>query len=93
MCDCLVAHNEFKALNLADIIKTLFKNSNDNEKFLIDVKGLYNVMDLKEWGIRFWRIIIYEKKKEITICLASSSGGHFEQLMMHVIEKYSGYVA
>ncbi len=35
-----------------------------------------------------------KKKKEITICLASSSGGHFEQLMMlkPLIEKYSGYV-
>ena len=33
-----------------------------------------------------------KKKKEITICLASSSGGHFEQLMMlkPLIEKYSG---
>lgn len=35
-----------------------------------------------------------KKKKETTICLASSSGGHFEQLMMlkPLIEKYSGYV-
>ena len=35
-----------------------------------------------------------KKKKEITICLASSSGGHFEQLMMlkPLIEKYSGYI-
>lgn len=35
-----------------------------------------------------------KNKKEITICLASSSGGHFEQLMMlkPLIEKYSGYV-
>lgn len=56
--DCVivaVAHNEFKALNLADI-KTLFKNGNDNEKVLIDVKGLYNVMDLKASGMRFWRL-------------------------------------
>lgn len=35
-----------------------------------------------------------KKKKEITICLASSSGGHFEQLMMlkPLIEKYNGYI-
>ena len=35
-----------------------------------------------------------KKKKGITICLASSSGGHFEQLMMlkPLIEKYSGYI-
>lgn len=33
-------------------------------------------------------------KKKIKICLASSSGGHFEQLMMLklLIEKYSGYI-
>ena len=35
-----------------------------------------------------------KNKKEITVCLASSSGGHFEQLMMlkPLIEKYSGYI-
>lgn len=34
------------------------------------------------------------KKKKIKICLASSSGGHFEQLMMlkPLIEKYEGYI-
>ena len=56
--DCVivaVAHNEFKALNLADI-KALFKNGNDNEKVLIDVKGIYNVTDLKASGMRFWRL-------------------------------------
>ena len=33
-------------------------------------------------------------KKKAKICLASSSGGHFEQLMMlkPLIEKYSGYI-
>lgn len=34
------------------------------------------------------------KEKYIKICLASSSGGHFEQLMMlkPLIEKYNGYI-
>lgn len=34
------------------------------------------------------------KEKNIKICLASSSGGHFEQLVMlkPLIEKYSGYI-
>ena len=34
------------------------------------------------------------KEKKVKICLASSSGGHFEQLMMlkPLIEKYSGYI-
>lgn len=56
--DCVivaVAHNEFKALKLDDI-KAMFKASNDNEKVLIDVKGLYKVSDLKASGMRFWRL-------------------------------------
>ena len=56
--DCVivaVAHNEFKALSLDDI-KAMFKSSSDNEKVLIDVKGLYKVSDLKASGMRFWRL-------------------------------------
>ncbi len=35
-----------------------------------------------------------EKTKKIKICLASSSGGHFEQLMMlkSLVNKYNGYI-
>lgn len=50
-----VAHNEFKALSL-DNIKKLFKNSADGEKVLIDVKGLYKVSELKESGMKYWRL-------------------------------------
>ena len=56
--DCVivaVAHNEFKALSLADI-KKLFKACPDEEKVLIDVKGLYKVSDLKESGMKYWRL-------------------------------------
>jgi len=56
--DCVivaVAHNEFKALTLDDI-KALFRVGNDNEKVLIDVKGIYSIADLKASGIRFWRL-------------------------------------
>lgn len=56
--DCVivaVAHNEFKALSLDDI-KKLFKNSADEEKVLIDVKGLYKATELKESGMRYWRL-------------------------------------
>ena len=56
--DCVivaVAHNEFKALSLADI-KALFADCADDEKILIDVKGLYKVEDLKASGMRFWRL-------------------------------------
>lgn len=56
--DCVivaVAHDEFKALSLDDI-KKMFKASNENEKVLIDIKGLYKVSDLKASGMRFWRL-------------------------------------
>lgn len=56
--DCVivaVAHNEFKALGL-DAIKKLFKNCDDAEKVLIDVKGLYAVSALKESGMKYWRL-------------------------------------
>ena len=56
--DCVivaVAHNEFRALSLEEI-KGLFVSSPDNEKVLIDVKGLYKVSDLKSSGMRYWRL-------------------------------------
>ena len=56
--DCVivaVAHNEFKAMSL-DEIKGLFKNGADEEKVLIDVKGLYKVVDLNASGIKWWRL-------------------------------------
>lgn len=54
--DCLiiaVAHDEFKKLSLDDM-KKLYKN--DEEKILIDVKGLYKIKDLEKSGMRFWRL-------------------------------------
>ncbi len=56
--DCVivaVAHNEFRALSLEDI-KKLFKISPDDEKVLIDVKGLYKISDLKNSGLTYWRL-------------------------------------
>lgn len=56
--DCVivaVAHQEFKALTLDDI-KRLFKVVPDDEKVLIDVKGLYKVEELKASGIKWWRL-------------------------------------
>ena len=56
--DCVivaVAHNEFRALSLADI-KKLFTAGDDSEKVLIDVKGLYKVEDLKASGMQWWRL-------------------------------------
>lgn len=56
--DCVivaVAHNEFKALSLEEI-KKLYKKSEDKEKVLIDVKGIYSVRDLKASGVDYWRL-------------------------------------
>lgn len=56
--DCIivaVAHNEFRALTLADI-KKLFKDCDDSEKVLVDVKGLYKKADLDASGMRYWRL-------------------------------------
>ena len=56
--DCVivaVAHNEFRAMSL-DEIKGLFKNGADEEKVLIDVKGLYKVADLNTSGMKWWRL-------------------------------------
>ncbi len=56
--DCVivaVAHNEFRELGL-DKIKKLFKISPDEQKVLIDVKGLYKVEDLNVSGMTWWRL-------------------------------------
>lgn len=56
--DCVivaVAHKEFKALSLCDI-KKMFADIPDDEKVLLDVKGIYSVDDLKKSGMRFWRL-------------------------------------
>lgn len=56
--DCVivaVAHNEFKAMSLNEI-KGLFKNGADEEKVLIDVKGLYKINDLNTSGMKWWRL-------------------------------------
>jgi len=56
--DCIivaVAHNEFKALSLNDI-KTMFIEGKDDEKVLLDVKGLYSIKELNASGMRYWRL-------------------------------------
>lgn len=56
--DCLivaVAHKEFKEMSLEQI-KELYRMGADEEKVLIDVKGLYSVKVLKESGMRYWRL-------------------------------------
>ena len=57
--DCVivaVAHNEFRALSLNDIKALFRKDSADNEKVLIDVKGLYKIANLNASGMKWWRL-------------------------------------
>lgn len=56
--DCIivaVAHNEFKQMSLSDV-KKLYRAGADDEKVLIDVKGLFAIKDLGASGLRFWRL-------------------------------------
>jgi UDP-N-acetyl-D-galactosamine dehydrogenase len=56
--DCVivaVAHNEFRTMKL-DCLKKLYKNSSDEEKVLVDVKGLYPIEDLNTSGMSWWRL-------------------------------------
>ena len=56
--DCVIvaiAHNEFRSLSLDDI-KKMYKTGADEEKVLIDVKGLYKIEELKASGLRWWRL-------------------------------------
>ena len=56
--DCIivaVAHQEFCAMTLADI-KQMYRPCADEEKVLIDVKGLYKIEELERSGLKYWRL-------------------------------------
>lgn len=56
--DCViiaVAHNEFRELGIAGVDK-LFRHMPNDEKVIIDVKGLLSNTELEEKGYRFWRL-------------------------------------
>ena len=56
--DCViiaVAHDIFKKAGL-DKIKKMYRNGPDYEKVIIDVKGIYDINELKESGMIFWRL-------------------------------------
>ena len=56
--DCIiiaVAHKEFRALSLSDI-KKMYKQCSDEEKVLLDIKGIYDIEELNKSKIRFWRL-------------------------------------
>ena len=56
--DCIifaVAHNEFKALTVDDVNK-MYKNCPQDEKVLVDVKGIFSVDELNKAGFTWWRL-------------------------------------
>ena len=56
--DCIiiaVAHKEFKEINL-EKLNSIFKNVPQDEKVLIDVKGIYAIEDVKTMGFTYWRL-------------------------------------
>lgn len=56
--DCIivsVAHEQFKKLTI-DEIKKFYKACSDNEKVLLDVKGIFDMKSLEMSGVRFWRL-------------------------------------
>jgi len=56
--DCVivaVAHREFREMSLNDI-KALYRRCPDEEKVLLDVKGIYSVDELKASKMKWWRL-------------------------------------
>ena len=56
--DCLiiaVAHEQYKKLLIADFDK-LFINEDNNQKIIIDVKGILNRSDVNNLGYHYWRL-------------------------------------
>ena len=56
--DCIimaVAHNEFKNLSLEEIDK-MYGKYVQNEKILIDVKGIFTIESVKKMGFNYWRL-------------------------------------
>ena len=56
--DCLiiaVAHEQYKKLLIADYDK-LFMKADNNQKIIIDVKGILNRSDVNNLGYHYWRL-------------------------------------
>lgn len=56
--DCLilaVAHEEFRKMSITDYMR-LFADMPDEQKVLVDVKGMLNREELAASGVRFWRL-------------------------------------
>jgi UDP-N-acetyl-D-galactosamine dehydrogenase len=56
--DCLVfavAHDEFKNMDL-NKIDSMFRDCNNNERVIIDVKSILNKKEVEEQGYSYWRL-------------------------------------
>ena len=56
--DCLilaVAHQEFRMMSISDYLN-MFADVPNDQKVLVDVKGLLNCDELTDSGVRFWRL-------------------------------------
>ena len=53
--EAIKSTNEFRSMSTMQL-KSLFKDSSDDEKVLIDVKSLYRLDELKASGMRYWRL-------------------------------------
>lgn len=56
--ECLiiaVAHQQFRELSI-DQIKKMYVESDDAEKIILDVKGLFSIETLEASGMRYWRL-------------------------------------
>lgn len=56
--DCIilaVAHQEFRELGLKQL-NEMFIDSTQADKILIDVKGIYSILDVRKMGFTYWRL-------------------------------------
>lgn len=56
--DCVVfavAHDEFKSMTFAEV-NSLFKPKHNNEKVVVDVKGIFDKIEMETKGFRYWRL-------------------------------------
>ena len=57
--DCViiaVAHDKFRALGLNHMKELYSEDNGDQEKVLIDVKGIFSIEELKDSGLEYWRL-------------------------------------
>ncbi len=56
--DCIifaVAHDEFKRIG-TDELDSMYADCKNEEKVLVDIKGIFNVNEIEKKGYRYWRL-------------------------------------